>query len=233
MVQLANRAAPIVTSSSLVRVSTVAGSGIRFVGGDRAHGCAHLSHEGGGVHVVPLGVADLQGDGTVGHDEGVVPVSANIEPVAAWSVSGGDLQAGEVLGQRGEHGLLERRGQLDSCLLQANAFQCLACKIGKSTHEGALIRGRVVFAVVGHQPGPERLIADRAEGGDRDGEAGVELVEVRHHGPVRPAADVVLLVGNELRLASADHIGQRAGGVQRQALQGGHRYRDPGIGGNA
>lgn len=113
---------------------------------------------------MPLNIADLQGDPAVGHLEGVVPVSADVQPVPARPVAGGDLQAREMLGQPGEHGLLQRRGQLDSCLLQPDAPQCLARQVGQRTHEDPLVQGRPVSAGVGHQPRPERLIACLAEG---------------------------------------------------------------------
>lgn len=78
MMQLANRAASIVTSNSLVRKHRCRIGGMSS---DGTHRSAHLPHKGSGVHVVPLGVADHRGHRTVRCLERVVPVFATSSPI--------------------------------------------------------------------------------------------------------------------------------------------------------
>lgn len=60
----------------------------RFRGGDGdgPQAGAHLAHVGGGLDVVALHVTDRAADGAVRHGEHVVPVAADVEPVAGGGV---------------------------------------------------------------------------------------------------------------------------------------------------
>src|SRR5207249_4990224 len=93
-------------------------AGLARDGGERAQGDPDLAHEGGRLDVVALDVADGQPDAVVRQGEGVVPVTADVEPVVGGRIPHGQAQVvggGQVPGQ---HAALQGDGQLDPGALQ-------------------------------------------------------------------------------------------------------------------
>ncbi|SCE13322.1 hypothetical protein GA0115250_13895 [Streptomyces sp. BvitLS-983] len=81
-----------------------------------------LPHEGGRLHVVALHVPDGEAEGAVAELEAVVPVAADVEPVAGRRVPGGRAQPRDLRQAGGEHLPLQRLRQFHPRLLHLHAL---------------------------------------------------------------------------------------------------------------
>ena len=68
-------------------------AGVGDAGGHRAQADADLPHEGGRLHVMPLHVAEGEGERPVRQPEAVVPVAADVQAVPRGCVAGRRPQA--------------------------------------------------------------------------------------------------------------------------------------------
>lgn len=117
--------------------------------GERPEAGAGLTHEGGGLHPVPLHIADGDPRDPVPHRERVVEVATDSHSVLRGRVPGADPDAREVGQLGGEHVPLQGQAHLRPGALEPDVLQGLIDKTPKSEEELLGVVGCVAVSVHG------------------------------------------------------------------------------------
>lgn len=185
------------------------GAGEDFAGGCAGGGVdggTDLAHEGGGIDVVALDVADGGGRVRLVEADEVVEVASDVHAVGGREVAGGQVQAGDRGQGVGQQSGLQAVGELVLGVVEAGAFQGLGDQPGDRREDGAFFRGEGVGPVVG-----EHHRTDGAAGGSQRQEC--------------PGGHVVLEGGGgigALQIGEGGEEGRNAGGqdVYRGSIGG-------------
>ncbi len=100
-------------------------------GGVGADGRAHLPHQSGGGHVVPLHVADDGGDLGVAEPDQVVEVAADVHARGGRHISGRHVQAGQVGECARQQARLQALGELVLDVVETGALERLRDQPGE------------------------------------------------------------------------------------------------------
>lgn len=105
---------------------------------------AQLAHDGGGVGVVALYVADDGADPAAGQRDQVVPVAADVASEGAAdggrAVADGDVAAGHARDGARQHGLLESLGEVHLLLVEHGPLQALRDAAAERDEDVAVLR---------------------------------------------------------------------------------------------
>lgn len=163
------------------------------LGGVGAQHDTELAHDGGGVGVMALDVADDRADAAAGQRDQVVPVAADVPAEGARGGAGpvadGDVGAGDAGDGARQHGLLEAGGQVLLLLVEHGPLQALRDAAAEGDQDIALLGGEAAPVAVEQAHG-----ADRPGLGDQRQIGGRGDVQV---GDVRPQDGIA--VGELLR----------------------------------
>ncbi len=194
------------------------GVGAVALGGVGAQCDAELAHEPRRPYVVALDVAHDQREPApaAGQRDHVVPVAADLEPAAGRHIAGGDLHAGDLRAEPGEHRALKPLRQLPLRLGDLRAGQRLGEHPGHRGEHRALVGGEGDGVGEPRHPGAHRPARD----GERQERPGL-AVEVGGERPGGGVAGLVLGGRGEIDgAAGAHHLGGRVVGGERHVDEG-------------
>ncbi|GAA3074740.1 hypothetical protein GCM10020000_69710 [Streptomyces olivoverticillatus] len=131
---------------------------------------AQLAHDGGGMGVVALDVADDGADAAAGQRDHVVPVAADVPAHPGGAVADGDLGAGDVGDAARQHGLLQALGEVVLLVEEHGAGDALGEAGAQGDEEVPLLLGEAARVPVEQAEGTDGAgVGDQGEvGGGAD-----------------------------------------------------------------